>query len=119
MLEECQILLSLQETDLKVWEAKLPEEQVHGLHSFDRRDLSTELEEGHVRVAGVNDECTTEAGELSVLIVEASNALVDLGIVHIQGVPQLLKMAQEVLKAVDLILEHLLEEHNSDVGPWD
>jgi hypothetical protein len=34
MLEEHQILLSLQE-DLKMWEAKLAEEQVRGLHSFD------------------------------------------------------------------------------------
>jgi hypothetical protein len=35
MLEECQILLSLQEMDLKVREAKLAGEQARGLHFFD------------------------------------------------------------------------------------
>jgi hypothetical protein len=50
-LEECQILLSLQETDSEVWEAKLVEEQAHSLHSFDWQDLSTELEELHTCVA--------------------------------------------------------------------
>jgi hypothetical protein len=40
MLEECQILLSLQETDLEVWEVKLEEEQACNLHSFDERDPS-------------------------------------------------------------------------------
>jgi hypothetical protein len=40
-----------------------------------------ELEELHARVAGVED------GELSALVVEASNALVDLGMLSIQDIP--------------------------------
>jgi hypothetical protein len=49
MLEECEILLSLQETDLEVTEVKLVEELVRVLHSFEGWDLSTELEERRVR----------------------------------------------------------------------
>jgi hypothetical protein len=88
MLEECQILLSLQEMDLEVWEVKLVEEQTCGLHSFDGRDLSVELEELHMRMAGVEDERATKVGKLSVLVIEASNALVDLGMLLIRDVPQ-------------------------------
>jgi hypothetical protein len=43
-LEECQILLRLQEPDLEVHEAILVVELEHGLHSFDGRDLSVELD---------------------------------------------------------------------------
>jgi hypothetical protein len=57
---------------------KLAEEQSHCLHSFNGRDLLVELEELHACVAGVEDECTIEAGKLSKLVVEISNALVDL-----------------------------------------
>jgi hypothetical protein len=56
MLEECQILLSLQEMDLEVWEVKLVEEQACGLHSFDGQDLSVKLEELHARMAGIEEE---------------------------------------------------------------
>jgi hypothetical protein len=79
MLEKCQILLSLQEMDLEVREAKLAEEHACGLHSFNGRDLSAELGELHMRVARVEDECTAEAGKLSMFVIEASNALVSLG----------------------------------------
>jgi hypothetical protein len=51
--------------DLEVQEVKLAEEQARVLHSSNRRDLSVELEELHILVAGVKDECTTKAGELS------------------------------------------------------
>jgi hypothetical protein len=78
MLEERQILLSRQKKDLKVWVAKLADEQVRGLHSFIGRDLPTDLEELHVCMAEVEDERAAEAGELSTLIIEACNTLVDL-----------------------------------------
>jgi hypothetical protein len=55
MLEERYILLSLQKNDLKMREAKLAEEQVCGLHSFDGHNLPTELEELRV--------CVTRAEE--------------------------------------------------------
>jgi hypothetical protein len=62
-----------------VREAKLVEEQARDLHSFNERDLSAQLEELRVCMAGVEDERATEAGELSTLVIVASNALVDLG----------------------------------------
>jgi hypothetical protein len=102
-----------------VREAKLAEEQARNLHSFDGRDLSTELEQRHARVAWVEDECIIEAGMLSTLVVRISNALVDLGMLPIWDIPQLLKMTQEVLVADGLILELLREEHVSGVVPWD
>jgi hypothetical protein len=47
----------------------------------------TDLEDLAMSMARVEDECATEAGVLSVLVVEASNALVDLGMLPIQDVP--------------------------------
>jgi hypothetical protein len=73
-----------------------------------------ELKELHVCVARVEDERTAEVRELSVLIIEASNALVDLEMLHIRDVPQLPKTAQEVPGT-----KRLREEHASDAGPWD
>jgi hypothetical protein len=87
MLEECHILLSLQKKDLKVWEAKDVEEQVCGLHSFIERDLLAKLEELRVHVAGVDDECAVEAGELSALVIGGSNVLVDLRMLPIWDIP--------------------------------
>jgi hypothetical protein len=60
VLQECQILLSLHEMGLEVWEVKLVAEQARGLHSFDGRDVSMELQELHTRMAGVEDEHTAE-----------------------------------------------------------
>jgi hypothetical protein len=87
MLEVRQILLSLQETDLEVREVMLVEEQALNLYSFDEWDLSVELEENRMRVTGVEDEHTAKAGELSTLVMEALNALVDLRMLPIQDIP--------------------------------
>jgi septum formation inhibitor MinC len=77
MLEKCQILVSLQKKGLKMWEAKLAEEQARGPHFFNGQDLPTELEELHVHVARVEEERAAEARELAVLVIEASNVLVN------------------------------------------
>jgi hypothetical protein len=53
---------------------------VHDLHSFDGWDLPTELEELHVRMAGVEEEHAAKAEELVMLVIEASNILMDLRI---------------------------------------
>jgi hypothetical protein len=119
MLEESQILLSLQETDLKVREAKLTEEQARDQHSFDVRDLPVELEEHRARVGRIEDECAIKAGKTLKLVMEISNALVDEGKLPIQDIPQLPKLAQEVLAAIELILERLREEQASEADPWD
>jgi hypothetical protein len=96
-LHQHQLLISLQETHLEVREAKLAEEQACGLHSFDGSDLSAELEELCVHVAGVEDERVVEAGELSTLVMEASNTVVGLRMLPIRDIPQLLKTAQVVM----------------------
>jgi hypothetical protein len=58
MLEERQILLSLQESNLEWQEAKLVEEHVRCMHSFDGWDLSADLEELQAHVSAVED-CNT------------------------------------------------------------
>jgi hypothetical protein len=70
-----------------VWGAKLVEEQARSLHSFNRCDLPTKL--GELRAHAIGDEeCATETRKLAALVVEASNTLVDLGMLPIQEVPQ-------------------------------
>jgi hypothetical protein len=61
-----------------VWEAKLAEEQPRGLHFFDGRDLPSKLEELHAHVVRVEDECIVEARDLSQMVIEIFNALVNL-----------------------------------------
>jgi hypothetical protein len=119
MLEERQILLSLQEMDPEVQKVKLAEEQACSLHSFSGQDLSTEMEDICTRVAGVEDECTIEIGKLSMLVAGIPNARVDLKMLPIWDIPQLPMMAQEVLEVAGLILEHLREEDASGASPWD
>jgi hypothetical protein len=119
MLEERQILLSLQEMDPEVQKVKLAEEQACSLHSFSGQDLSTEMEDLRTRVAGVEDECTIEVGKLSMLVAGIPNARVDLKMLPIWDIPQLPMMAQEVLEVAGLILEHLREEDASGASPWD
>jgi hypothetical protein len=82
-----QFILTVQETDLEWREEKLAEEQAWGLHSFDGRDLSVELEELRECMAGVENECTAEAVQLSRSVMEISDALVDLGVFPIQDIP--------------------------------
>jgi hypothetical protein len=82
-LEECQILLCLQEIDLEVQEAMLVEEQARGLHPFDERDLPVELKEIRKHMDEIEGEHTAEAGQLSQLVMVISNALVDLGMLPI------------------------------------
>jgi hypothetical protein len=73
--------------DPKVREAKLGEEEACGLYPFNGRDLPTELEELHVCVAMVEEECVAKAEELVALVIEASNGLMDLRMLPIQEVP--------------------------------
>jgi hypothetical protein len=102
-LEECQILLSLEEADLEVREVILVEELERGLHFSDGRDLSAPLD---------------KVMQLSQCIMGISNALVDLGMLPMQDIPQLLKSAQDVLPAANLILKHwpLVLVHGTKVG---
>jgi hypothetical protein len=58
-----------------------------------------------------------EAMQLSCLVEEITDALIDLGVFPTQGLPTHLELAQDVLTAASLILEHLREEHASTPVP--
>jgi hypothetical protein len=78
-----------------------------GLHPPNGRVLSMELGQTCTHVDRINGERATEAGQLSQLVVGISNALVDLGMLPVQDIPQLLKSARKVLLAAGLIVERL------------
>jgi hypothetical protein len=67
----------------------------------------------------INCEHAAEAERLSQLVVEISNALVDLGMLPIQDITQFPKLIRKVLPPVGLILECLQEAMAFDIGPWD
>jgi hypothetical protein len=101
----------VQEADLEWREEKLAKEQARGLYSFDRRDLSVELEELRERVAKVESERAAEVVQLSWLVMEISDAPVDLVVFPIRDIPVHPKSAQDVLMAASLVLERQREEH--------
>jgi hypothetical protein len=69
-------------------------------------------------MAGIEDECATEAMRLSRLVMEISVALIEMGVFPVQAIPRLPKSALVVLASADLILECLREERASDTSPW-
>jgi hypothetical protein len=90
---------------------------VQGLYSFDGRDLSAELEGLCDCVDGDGNERATEAEQLSWLVREISDALVDLDMFPIRDIPLQPRSAQDLLTAVGLVLEHLQEEHAFGADP--
>jgi hypothetical protein len=56
--------------------------------------------------------------QLSQLVIEISDSLVDLGVFPTQDIPMKLRSSQDVLTAASLFLERLREECASDAGPW-
>jgi hypothetical protein len=86
--------------------------------SHDGRDPLVELEELCTRMTEVEDECAAKAVELSQLVMDISDALIDLGVFPIRDIPLCPKSAQDVLAVVDPILECLREEHASVADPW-
>jgi hypothetical protein len=53
------------EMNIEWREEKLAKDQARGLYYFDGRNMSVEMEKHRERVARVEDECTTEAEQLS------------------------------------------------------
>jgi hypothetical protein len=107
MLEEAKVLVAEQKRDLKVRQVAMAEAQAHDLYPHDGWDLLAELEGLHERMAGVKDECVAKAEEPVALVMGISKALVDLSLPPIQGVPQVLRKAREVLEATGIILKCL------------
>jgi hypothetical protein len=79
---------------------------------------AAEPEETRMCVDGIKGERTAEAEQLSQLVVGIFNALVDLGMLPVQDIPQLLKSVCEVLTVAGLILEDLSEAQTSGAGLW-
>jgi hypothetical protein len=82
-----QFILSVQEVDLERREERLTADQVWCLHPSVRRNFSLELGELWERVAGVRDGRAVEGEQLSRLTMAVSDALVDLNVLPIQGIP--------------------------------
>jgi hypothetical protein len=97
----------------------LVEEQARSLHHDHGQDLSTALEGIQPCVDEIEGECAAKAGQLTQLVMGISNALTNLGMLPVQDIPHLPKLAQEVLAATGLLLECLREAQTSDAGPWD
>jgi hypothetical protein len=74
------------------------------------------MEKLHEHVAGVVDECSIEAVQLSWSDMVISDALVDLGVFPIRDIPAQSKSAKDVLTMVILVLEWLQEECVSVAG---
>jgi hypothetical protein len=68
-------------------------------------------------VARIESKRAAEAVQLSRLIMEISEALVDLGVFPIRDIPVHPKLAQDVLTATSLVFEHQREEQASSAGP--
>jgi hypothetical protein len=113
-----QFVFSMQEADLEWRQEKLAREQARGLYPFDGSDILVEMEELHERVAGVENERVVEVVQLSKSVMEISDSLVGPGLSPIRDIPVYLTLAQDVLTAASLILEHLREEHASGADPW-
>jgi hypothetical protein len=67
-------------------------------------------------MTGVKDDRAVEAELLSQLVRGISNALVDLNVLPIQGIPPQPRLAKDVLAAFGLIPERLREGHASGLG---
>jgi hypothetical protein len=109
-LSGCRFILSVQEMDLECQEEKLAEDQARGLYPPDRRNLSLELGKIHEHMAEPEDDRAVEAEQMSRLVREISNSLVDTNVLPIQDVPSQSQSANDVLAAFSLILERLWEE---------
>jgi hypothetical protein len=78
-----------------------------------------ELNETHTRVRGIALDRVTEVGRLSRGLIWVAGELIDLGLLPIEDIPQLSKIAQDALLAVALLLKRLQEQLGSSAGQWD
>jgi hypothetical protein len=100
----------VQETDLERYEKDLADDQARGLYPPDGGHLATELCKLREHVAKVEDDRVVEAEQLSRSTMEISNALVDLNMFPIQGIPSQPRSVKDVVAAFGLVLEWLREE---------
>jgi hypothetical protein len=92
-------------------------DQVQVLHPSVGRNLLSELGELLERVAGVRNGHAIEGEQQSMLTMAISDALVDLDVFPIEGIPVQPQSANGVLTSFGLVLERLLEvalAHDAD-----
>jgi hypothetical protein len=97
----------MQETDLERREGELTDDQARELYPSDGRDLASELGKLHKRMAEVEDDRIVDAKQLSCSTFEISNALVNLNVLPIQGIPSQLRSIKDVMAVIGLVLELL------------
>jgi hypothetical protein len=112
-LEECAVLLYVQETDLEVGEVILAKELKCDLYPPDGRDLSAELDKAYTSVDRTAGDSAAKVEGLSWHIMLVAG---DLGLLPIDVIPQLSKTAREVLPVVAIILRCLDEALASDAN---
>jgi hypothetical protein len=103
-------ILSMHEMELECQEKLLVDDQAWGLYPLDWRDLPSELGKLHDCVAEVEDNRATKAEQLSWSTMKISNALVDLNMMPIQGIPSQPRLVKDVMAVFALVLEWLREK---------
>jgi hypothetical protein len=101
-----------------VHEVVQSEELERGLRPSNRQYLSVELKKIHVHVDRIAVDLAAKAERQSQQVVRVADILINLGLLPIEGIPQLLKTTQEALPTVTLILKCLQEALDSSAGPW-
>jgi hypothetical protein len=89
-------ILSVQEMEHGRQEKELVDDQVRGFYPPDGRDLPSKLGKLRQCMAQVEDDHATEAGQLSRWTMDISNALVDLNVTPIQGIPLQPRLVKDV-----------------------
>jgi hypothetical protein len=88
----------------------LADDQACCLYSPDGRELPSKLGKLCEREAEVEDNRAIDAEQLSRSTMEISNALVDLNMLLIQGIPSQPRLVKDVMVAWSLVLEWLRKE---------
>jgi hypothetical protein len=93
--------------------------QSRELNPRDNHDELMEFVELQRHLQDAKADRVIDAEWLAILLRDVSKVLEDLGTPPIQGIPQDLLTAGDVLEALDVILELLQEAYTSDHSPWD
>jgi hypothetical protein len=119
MLGEKKVELGRTERDLSLREMALAEVHSWGLNPRDNHEEMMEFVKLRRLLQDTEEDHVDEAGHLAILVRQASQVLVDLGMPPILGIPWDLRTFGDVLEAVDVILERLWEAYASCHAPWD
>jgi hypothetical protein len=117
MWGEKKVHLNRRERDLDLREVALVEAQSRGLNPRDNYEELMELVQLLRCHKESEVECVIEVGWLAILVRDISKVPVDLGTPPTLGIPQELRVADDILEAAGTILECLREAYVSDHDP--